>query len=255
MVNVSLVRNTYESPMVKFSVTDTGIGMLPEVQHRLFEPYRQADRSTTRKFGGTGLGLTICKRLVILINGEMGGVSAAGHGRTFWVTVPFRHPSSSRISPIACPSLYGRHHCIVETHETIRFLLQHYDDSWGIVCDVARNGREGLSLIQERAKKGQPFEVAILTRLSQSRSKKMGSLLVKRFGKIPQLLALLSSSSRPSDDRGALDSRKRQASMATSPNPCGINSNTSASNWSWIVGPFQHYHMTHIHHTDNETYC
>ncbi len=83
MVNVSLVRNTYESPMVKFSVTDTGIGMLPEVQHRLFEPYRQADRSTTRKFGGTGLGLTICKRIVILMNGEMGVVSAAGHGRTF----------------------------------------------------------------------------------------------------------------------------------------------------------------------------
>ena len=86
-VVLSLLAETDKTATVRFEVVDTGIGMTPEQQDRMFKPFSQADESTTRRFGGTGLGLSICRRLVDMMHGVVGLKSVVGQGSTFWFEV------------------------------------------------------------------------------------------------------------------------------------------------------------------------
>ena len=181
VVDVSVSQTTTNTTTLRFAVTDTGIGIAPEAQQTLFESFTQADSSTTRKFGGTGLGLAICKRLVSMMQGDMGVMSEQGQGSTFWATIPFTHCPEASLTPFPNATLQGRRVCIVESHDTIRFLLQHYLESWGMVCEVAQNGNDGLALLEKGTKEGNPFDIALLDHTLSEARYEDGLSLAKRI--------------------------------------------------------------------------
>jgi signal transduction histidine kinase/DNA-binding response OmpR family regulator/HPt (histidine-containing phosphotransfer) domain-containing protein len=146
---------------LRFSVTDTGIGITPEARATLFKPFSQADMSMTRRFGGTGLGLSISKQLVNLMGGEIDVESSAGVGSTFWFTARFA-PSTAVNTDEPLPDLTGRRVLIVDDNATNRRILEHQAAGWGLVTSTASDGHDALRQLHEAYAAGRPFDVAIL---------------------------------------------------------------------------------------------
>ena len=154
---------TSKGLLVKFEVTDSGIGLTLEQQAKLFQPFTQADGSTTRKFGGTGLGLAICRKLVELMGGQIGVTSGAGAGSTFWFTIrceaqleDVRHASPIPVSLSGCRTL------IVDDHTMSRKTLEYQLRAKGLAYDSAEGGAHALDLLRSAAERGEPFDLAIL---------------------------------------------------------------------------------------------
>jgi PAS domain S-box-containing protein len=146
-----------ETPMVRISITDTGIGISPDKQAGLFEAFTQADSSTTRGYGGTGLGLAICKRLTHLMGGEIGVDSEPGLGSTFWFTLPLyepaRSPSTSGMAETAAPAVasiaasppLGLHVLVAEDAPVNQMLVSRLLAIYGCTHDVAADGAEAVA--------------------------------------------------------------------------------------------------------------
>ena len=147
---------------LRFTVTDTGIGIAPDARKRLFQPFSQADGSITRKFGGTGLGLAISKQLVGLMGGEIGVESEAGRGSTFWFTVKLAvQPAERRVIPHRV-DLAGQRALIVDDNQTNREILQRQLAAWRVSTDCAADGESALALLRSSAQAGPPFNFALL---------------------------------------------------------------------------------------------
>jgi two-component system, sensor histidine kinase and response regulator len=144
-----------------FAVSDTGIGMSPEQQGRLFTPFVQADGSTTRRFGGSGLGLTISKNLVELMGGTLEVQSTLGQGSRFQVRLPFQ-PQHEVGEPPSAAGLDGRRILAVDDHPTNLEILGHYLRGWGVRYDYCSQAAEALVQLRAAAAADDPFEVAIL---------------------------------------------------------------------------------------------
>ena len=161
-VQVTLVRETEKDARVRFDVTDTGIGISPESQRKLFHSFSQVDSSTSRKFGGSGLGLAICRQLVELMGGTIGVESAEGIGSCFWFEVPFARTMGPGARVIPQKSLEGLRICIVDDNGTNRTLLQHYATSWGMKVVSVPDGLQALTVLQVAADWGEPCNLAII---------------------------------------------------------------------------------------------
>jgi two-component system sensor histidine kinase/response regulator len=162
VLRTKLTEDSGDQVTVRFDITDTGIGISPEGQRRLFQSFSQADGSTTRKFGGTGLGLVISKRLVELMDGEIGVESELGKGSTFWFSVKLNKiPASQIVVPTRREDLRGLHALAVDDNQTNLQLVRAQARSWGMVCDITTEGSEALQMIAAAALR-RPYDIAIL---------------------------------------------------------------------------------------------
>ncbi|HVE70991.1 MAG TPA: response regulator [Thermoanaerobaculia bacterium] len=131
---------------LRFLVTDTGIGIEPEAQQRLFTPFTQADGTTTRKYGGSGLGLAVSKQLVEALGGEIGVISVPGEGSTFWFELPLQTQPESSAAPAQKWDLRGRRALLVDPNEVHRFMVSRQLASTNIAIDEAESAADGVAL-------------------------------------------------------------------------------------------------------------
>ncbi len=162
VLHAELAEEAGDSVVVRFEVTDSGIGISPEEQERLFQSFSQADTSTTRRYGGTGLGLAISRQLVELMDGEIGLRSEPGVGSAFWFTVPLEKQSDVREEPSPRTDLSGLKVLIVDDNETNRRILSRQISPWGMRHESAEDGAGALSLLRSAADANAPFDVAVI---------------------------------------------------------------------------------------------
>lgn len=167
LLRVRAVEETSTHLVVRFEVQDTGIGITPEQQSRLFQVFEQADSSTTRKYGGTGLGLAISERLVHLMNGEIGVQSVLGEGSTFWFRVPLgkttaREQQRSLLTNVTNPSLNHLRVLVVDDLESAREVLGGLLTNMGMRVDTLDSGEMALVAIQEADRQGDPYNIVSL---------------------------------------------------------------------------------------------
>ncbi|MEQ1792844.1 MAG: response regulator [Nitrospira sp.] len=161
-LQVYLEEDTQGGALLRFDVSDSGIGITQETVDKLFQPFVQADSTMTRRYGGTGLGLSISKQLVELMGGQIGVKSVPDHGSTFWCTARFMKQASSVPAILPMADLQGHRVLIVDDNESNRLILHHLVSGWGMHDVQADNAASALATIEEAARRGTPFDCAIL---------------------------------------------------------------------------------------------
>ena len=161
-VQVFPEKQSEQEIILQIQVSDTGIGLTSEQQAKLFQPFTQADGSTTRKFGGTGLGLAISKQLAEAMNGSVAVTSQPGDGSCFSVRLPFQLAQHVHEGTDESPLLQGLKICCVDDNQTNRMVLHYYTQAWGMDGVFAEDGRKALLLLRECHDQGKPCDIAVL---------------------------------------------------------------------------------------------
>ncbi len=159
--NLKTIDDEPEHVKFQFSVSDTGIGIPLHIQEKLFRPFTQADSSTTRRFGGTGLGLTISRQLVNMMGGEIGLESEEGRGSTFWFTARFKKTPEIVTLPASVNAEFDNipqenhellrcHILLAEDNQINRILVENMVRNFGCEIDSVVNGREAIEALKEK---------------------------------------------------------------------------------------------------------
>ncbi|MBK5259040.1 MAG: response regulator [Thermoanaerobaculia bacterium] len=200
---VRVTRKSLEDePLVLgFNVTDSGIGITEKARKKLFQPFVQADSSTTRRFGGTGLGLVISKHLAELMHGSIGVESTPGFGSTFWFTGQFDEAQSR---PEKAPAAKKTHVLLVDDSPTALHVVSAQLDALGIERATAGDAVTALRMMQAAAIAGSPFDLVISDRRMEGMD---GFALVRLLRGQPMLASTrfgIISASSPSETPEAL---------------------------------------------------
>jgi len=202
-VHVGLERLHASRATIRYTVSDTGIGIPQERQEIMFEAFEQADTSTTRRYGGTGLGLAISKKLAEMMDGTIGMENNGQTGSTFWFTVVLEQVDASELScDLEDVDLTDARILIVDDHPVNRKLLSILLDQWGGRYHTADNGEVALAALTEAAESGDPFTIALLDMQMLPMS---GTALGQKIKADPELeqthLVMLTSFARRGDGR------------------------------------------------------
>jgi CheY-like chemotaxis protein len=195
-VSVSVTRPSLTDNQngLRFEVHDTGIGIPAEAQLQLFQPFSQADSTTSRRFGGSGLGLFISKKLVELMGGAIGMSSVPGKGSCFWFTLPLEQ-SERQDTSTEQYDLSGKRALIVDDNATNRNILNNYLGRWGLEVSEVNSGSAALMTLQASAIQGVIYDLILLDMQMPVMD---GLTLAKCLAQIPALakipVILLSSS-------------------------------------------------------------
>ncbi len=162
-VTVSVAEMAREGQRVtlRFEVRDTGIGIAPDARARLFEPFTQADASTSRRYGGSGLGLAICRHLVERMGGEIGVESEPGRGSCFHFSVPFGLQAEGAPAPQDA-GLRGLRVLVVDDHPAARELLRALATAFGLQAETATDGAAALQAVAQADAQDRPFRLLLL---------------------------------------------------------------------------------------------
>jgi len=179
-------QQTQGQQSIQFIVDDTGIGMTAEQKDRLFQAFSQADPSTTRQFGGTGLGLNISKRLVDLMHGQITVISEIGSGTTFTLTLPYQPASEHYVHDHArsLAMLKGLRVLLVDHSLEFCTVMTEQARAWGMVADAVQDGEQALALMYQASQRHQPYDVVVL---DAGLTPMTGIDVVKKIAQSPEL--------------------------------------------------------------------
>ncbi len=163
---VRLAARRLSAQRVLFEVHDTGPGIDDATQSRLFQPFTQADQSTTRRFGGTGLGLSICRELASMMGGEVGVISQPGAGSCFWCELPLPLAQAGALDALAAAAvqadLTGKRVLMVEDNAVNMLIGVALLEQWGVLVTQASDGQGALAAVALAQEQGRPFDAVLM---------------------------------------------------------------------------------------------
>ncbi len=215
---------------VRIAVKDTGIGIAPAALERLFEPFVQADGSTTRRYGGTGLGLAIAKRLCTLMGGEITVETEAGRGSTFTCTLALE----PRPDAGAVPALAGRRALVVRTEEAALEALTEGLADVGFTVSSASNQRDAMSIFESEKRAGRTFDLYLI-------DEKLFVAGVAFGGQLPvsdaSILRIVSSRSIGARPRDLVEPMRRWRLLAAAARAIGVGSGAGSGEVRAVLAP------------------
>ena len=201
-VHGTLVERTDDGVRVRLEVKDTGIGMTPEQQRRVFEAFTQADVSMARRFGGTGLGLTIVRHLVELMGGSLDLESEPGVGTTFRVELPFVIARDA-VEDEGAELLARRRVLVIDDNATNRLVLGEQLAAWGGEPTTAEGPSSGLAALGEAEAEGRPFDLVILDYTMPQMNGVQLAERIRERAHVPPMVLLSSGAPTEAEIRGA----------------------------------------------------